>query len=259
MPERGSYAAGTPSWIDLSTTDPAGARAFYGQLLGWEFDISPDAQTGNYTQALVRGKAVAGLVGAPMTETPPAWTTYFATDSAEQLGELVTKNGGTVIMPAMDVMGFGTMIVFQDPTGAFAAGWQAGSHTGAQLVNEPATVTWNELLTRDLDAASAFYTAILPVKANVMSDDENFRYQTLQVDGQDVAGMYQAGPDVPAAVPAHWAAYFAVADVDATAAKALELGGKIMMPAQDSPYGRFAGLLDPQGAFFYAMQLPAAD
>ncbi len=56
MPERSSYAPGVPSWVDLATTDPAAARDFYGQLFGWEFDVSPDEQLGHYTTVTKDGK-----------------------------------------------------------------------------------------------------------------------------------------------------------------------------------------------------------
>ena len=60
-------------------------------------------------------------------------------------------------------------------------------------------------------------------------------------------------------VPPHWAVYFSVADADAAVSRASELGATLSMPAKESPYGRFAGLLDPQGASFYVIQPPAGD
>ncbi len=256
MAERSSYAPGVPSWTDLGTNDPAAARDFYGSLFGWEFDISPDEQSGHYTTITKNGKTVAGMSGIPVTEQPPAWNTYFATDDAQKLAELVTANGGAIVLGPMQVGPAGTMLVWQDTTGAFAGAWQAGEHTGAQLVNEPGAPTWNELNTRDLAASVAFYTAILPVRAHDVSDGE-FHYQTLQVDGRDVAGMWQISPEVPAEVPPHWAVYFSVADVDAAVSRAGELGATVIMPVKESPYGRFAGLRDPQGATFFAIQAPA--
>ena len=255
MPERSSYAPGVPSWIDLATTDPAAARDFYGQLFGWEFDISPDEQLGHYTTVTKNGKSVAGMVGTPMTEQPPAWATYFATDDVQKLSERITDNGGAIVMGPDPIGQLGSMLVWQDPTGAFVGAWQAGLHPGAQLVNEPGALAWNELNTRDLDAAAAWYPAIMPVTAHDVSEGE-FHYQTLQVDGRDVAGMWQMSHDVPAQVHPHWAVYFSVAETDAAVDKATALGASVMMPAKDSPYGRFAGLTDPQGAMFYVVQPP---
>ena len=256
MPERLSYAPGVPCWVDLATTDPAAAREFYGQLFGWQFEISPDERLGHYTTVTRNGKSVAGMVGTPMTEQPPAWGTYFATDDAQKLSELVTANGGAIVRGPDPVGQLGTMVVWQDPTGAFVGGCQAGRHPGAQLVSEPGAVTWNELHTRDLEAAAAFYPAVLPVTAHDMSEGE-FRYQTLQLDGRDVAGMWQMSHEVPAQVHPHWAVYFSVADTDAAVDRATGLGASVAMLAKDSPYGRFAGLTDPHGASFYVIQTPA--
>jgi uncharacterized protein len=257
MPERSSYAPGVPSWIDLATTDPAAAREFYGQLFGWEFDISPDEHLGHYTTVTKNGKTVAGMVGTPMTEQPPAWATYFATEDAQKLADRITDNGGAIVMGPDPVGQLGSLLVWQDPTGAFVGAWQAGTHSGAQLVNEPGAFSWNELNTRDLDAAAAFYPAILPVTAHDESEGE-FRYQTLQVDGHNIAGMWQMSHDVPSQVHPHWAVYFSVADTDAAVDQATALGASVTVPAKDSPYGRFAGLTDPQGAMFYVVQ-PAVE
>jgi predicted enzyme related to lactoylglutathione lyase len=254
MAERSSYAAGIPSWVDLATTDPAAARDFYGQLFGWDFEIGPE-EFGFYTTARKGGRSVAGLVGMPMSDNPPAWTTYFATDDAQQTSELAAANGAAIVVGAMPVGALGTMLVFQDPTGAFAGAWQAGSHTGAQLVNEPGAVTWNELLTRDLDAAIAFYTAILPVTTHDNSE-EHFRYQTLQVDGKDVAGLWEATADTPHDTAPHWTVYFAVEDADEAVSRAESLGASVSAAAVDSPYGRFARLSDPQGARFTVIKNP---
>ncbi len=250
MPERSSFAPGTPSWVDLSTTDPAAARDFYGPLLGWEYVIDPSEETGHYATATVGGKNVAGVNGMSITEQPPAWMTYFATDDAQKLSELVTENGGAIALGPMQVGPSGTMLIWQDPSGAFAGAWQAGDMKGAQLVQEPGAIAWNELNTRDLAGAIAFYTAILPVSAHDMSDGD-FHYQTLQVDGADVAGMWEMNADVPPDVPPNWGVYFTVADTDASVTQATDLGASVVMPAKDSPYGRLAGLRDPQGAAFY--------
>ena len=257
MPERSSYAPGTPSWTDLSTTDPDAARDFYGALFGWDYEVDPNEETGHYATARLAGKRVAGVNGMAITEQPPAWATYFATDDVQKLAELVTENGGANVLGPMQIGPAGSMLIWQDPTGAFAGAWQAGEHTGAQLVNEPGTLTWNELNTRDLDASAAFYSAILPVTPHDMSEGD-FQYRTLQVDGRDIAGMWKISADVPAEMPPHWAVYFAVADVDATVARAGDLGATVVMPAKESPYGRFVGLRDPQGASFYAIQAPAS-
>jgi predicted enzyme related to lactoylglutathione lyase len=153
----------------------------------------------------------------------------------------------------MQVREQGSILLWLDTIGAIAGAWQPGLHTGAELVEEAGTTAWHELATRDVDGAVAFYTAILPVSAHDMSDGE-FRYQTLRVEDRDIAGIWHMSADVPAETPPHWSVYFAVDDADALVAAATARGAAINVPAKDTPYGRFAGLADPQGAAFYVIQ-----
>jgi predicted enzyme related to lactoylglutathione lyase len=158
------------------------------------------------------------------------------------------------MMEPMDVMDAGRMVAAQDPSGAMVGFWQAKKHTGYTVVNEPGAAIWNELLTRDTKKATAFYKAVLGVNAAIMPMP-GMDYTLLKVAGTDVAGIMAMPKEVPAQVPSHWGPYFAVANADATVKKALSLGGKAIMPAQDIPnIGRFATLSDPQGATFSILQ-----
>src|SRR6185437_7808906 len=132
MTERDTaWPVGTPCWVDLMTPDLDAARLFYEQLFGWHLtDLGPDA--GGYLMAGVGGKQVAGL--GPQQEGqaghPAVWTTYLATDDAAATCEAISKAGGQVFLPAMDVMGSGVMAVAADPTGAVFGLWEAKTHTG---------------------------------------------------------------------------------------------------------------------------------
>jgi predicted enzyme related to lactoylglutathione lyase len=189
MSERNGYPQGVPAWVDLSTSDAQAAREFYGGLFGWEWDVSTDPQFGGYSQALLRGKRVAGL-GPRMDDSQPvAWTTYLATDDVDKVAQAIGEHGGAVVMPPMSVGEEGRMVVASDPTGVFFGLWQPGTHAGAQLVNEPGTVVWNELVTPDLDAATAFYSAVLGVGWSDMdTGDSGMVYKLLQVDGRTGGG-----------------------------------------------------------------------
>jgi predicted enzyme related to lactoylglutathione lyase len=159
----------------------------------------------------------------------------------------------------MDVMDIGRMAVFTDPTGAAFGIWQPKSFKGADLVNQPNSLCWNECLTRDVEAAKAFYTAVFgwaPTRPTFENAPPN--YIVWEVGGRPVGGMMQMTDEwFPPEVPPHWNVCFAVADADATVAKARELGGTITVEPMDMAIGRFANLIDPQGAAFSIMQ-PAA-
>lgn len=258
MSEVTSYAPGTPCWADLATSDPDAARAFYGAVLGWDFQTG-GAETGHYTYCSVRGRDVAGLMGAPAGgETPTAWTVYLATEDADASAAAVTAAGGHVMIGPMDVMSFGRMVIAGDPTGAVLGLWQAKEHLGASVVNEPGAMVWHELLTRDLEAAERFYGALFPYAFSPMeTGPEGPTYHTLDLAERPVGGMMLMDGGMPAAVPPHWSVCFGVDDADVAAARTQELGGQVTTPPTDSPYGRYTVLRDPQGGTFALMGMAA--
>ena len=253
MAEVTSYAAGTPCWVDLSTSDPEGARRFYGELFGWEFDIGAE-EYGHYTTCRLRGREVAGMGGDPAPDgMPTAWTTYMATDDADASAKRVTGNGGALVVEPMDVPPFGRMAIATDSTGAMFGMWQAGELIGSSLVNEPGAVTWNELGTRDLDAAKRFYSGVFGYGWEDFDTGEGGpEYATFTVEGRSVGGALRE--PLPDEVPAHWTPCFAVAGADATVDTAQRLGGAVVLAPIDSPFGRYAVLRDPHGAIFSVLQ-----
>lgn len=251
------WAPGTPCWVDLMTPDQAAAREFYGALFGWHVDVGPE-ETGYYGMASVDGRNVAGIGGMMGMDHPPVWNTYLATADADATSKAVEQAGGTVIAPAMDVMDFGRMAFAQLPSGGIFGYWQAGTHTGVGLANEPGALTWNEFMTRDYAGAKDFYAQVFGFTYTEMGD-ENFRYATIEVDGNTVGGIGALPPDVPAEVPPHWGSYFAVGDCDAALAKAVSLGGAQLSEPSDMPYGRQAGVADPQGARFTLIAVAPAE
>jgi uncharacterized protein len=249
MPVRTSYAQGTPNWVDLQSTDQPAAKAFYAGLFGWTYDDQPMGEGAVYSMAKFGGQDVAAI--APQSPelkaagAPPMWNTYIAVDSADDAAAKVEAAGGQVAMPPFDVMDAGRMAFVLDPSGAAVAFWQANQHIGASLVNEAGALTWNELITTD-PAAAKFYEQVLGVTTSTM-DMGTGEYTLFHVGDQMVGGCT---PPPMEGVPNHWHVYFAVDDADATAAKATELGGSVMVAPFDSPVGRMAVLTDPQGAVF---------
>jgi uncharacterized protein len=251
MPERTSYEPGTPSWVDLATPDVDASASFYGALFGWEVESAgPPEETGGYGLFKLGSRRVAG-VGPLMQEGQPAvWSTYVSTDDADAAAARATQAGGAVIVEPMDVMDAGRMAFIMHPAGGAVGVWQPRQTIGAELVNEPGALTWNELHTRDVDGAKAFYSAVFEWTA----EDSSFgdmTYTVLNLGGRGVAGMMPMPEGVPDEVPAYWLVYFEVSNCDATVAKAQELGGSATWPAMDMEgVGRFAGLADPHGIQF---------
>jgi len=247
------YEPGVPSWLDLGSPDIQRTVDFYGALFGWEVPEGPE-EAGGYRIATVRGRPVAGI-GPAQNPGPPFWSTYVNVVSADDSAEAVNRAGGQVIVPPMDVLDAGRMAVFVDPVGAFFSVWQPGTHPGAQVVNEPGTWSWTELLTTDLDASKRFYAEVFGWATNVQDAGPMGQYVEWLVDGRSVAGMMQKPPMLPAEVPPHWAVYFSVGDADAAVARVAELGGTVLMPPMDIEPGRFAPVTDPTGATFNVIAL----
>jgi predicted enzyme related to lactoylglutathione lyase len=257
MPTRTEHAPGTPSWTDLATPDLDAAQAFYGALFGWDFDTRDTGSPENpYVMASQGGKATAGMMRlSPEMQAggmPPVWSTYVTVADVDASAAKATELGGTVVQPAMDVMDAGRMAVLVDPAGAAICLWQARGSIGAELVNEPVSLTWNELMTPDVDAITPFYEGLFGWKRDDQSMGEGPPYTLWMLGDRGVAGGMV--PPMPG-MPSFWGVYFSVADADATAAKAQELGATVMSPPMDIPdVGRFAVLTDPQGATFNIMK-----
>jgi uncharacterized protein len=246
--------AGTPTWIDLMAPDVDAARAFYKDVFGWEYDIG-GPEYGGYTTARLGDRMTAGLMG-PQPGAPPmpsAWSLYFATDNIEADVAKAVELGAKVLSPPMSVGEFGSMAVCEDPTGAAFSFWQAGSHMGSQVTEEPGSAAWYELYSPNAKQARDFYTEVLGATADPMEGGPE--YYVLKHGEKMLGGIMQIDPSWGEFHP-QWITYFSVADVDKTVATVTKLGGKNMGPIDDSPFGRIAALMDPSGAYFKVVEPP---
>jgi len=231
------------------------AIAFYQALLGWDIQAG-GPEVGGYAIAHRSDRIVAGLspkFGPP--DAPSAWTTYLAADDADAVAEKIKAAGGQVAQGPLDVMEEGRMAIAVDTTGTAFGLWQGGKTTGIGLANETGALTWNEHVSWDFDASKAFYRAVFGYEYQDVSGDD-FRYAMLMVDGHEVGGIGQYMAGTPAGTPAAWSAYFAVDSTDAAVAAVVELGGSIVQPIRDSPYGRIGVVADNQGAVFSVITSP---
>lgn len=249
MTDYTAHVPGTPSWADVSTSDLAAAVEFYTTLFGWTAqDMGEEA--GHYTTFSLRGKPVAAATPPMEAGAPVAWTTYISVDDVDKIVEVATSAGATSVMPPMDVMDLGRMGLLVDPTGAFIGLWQPRSYIGAQIMGEPGSLGWFELVTRQPDAGRDFYTEVLGWTAQTMPMGD-FDYTVFNLGDKSVGGLVAMDDTMPADVPSHWLPYFEVGDADATVAQATKLGGSVRVPLTTVPtVGRFGILTDPQGGTF---------
>jgi predicted enzyme related to lactoylglutathione lyase len=252
------HAPGDFCWVEVGTTDAAKSKKFYGQLFGWELEDVPAGPDMSYTMLKKRGKQIGGLYELSPEQkaqgVPPHWLSYVAVDNADNVTQKAATLGGKVVMDAFDVMEVGRMAILSDPTGAHFAVWQPKTHQGAQVVNEPGTVCWTELATRDPRAAAKFYHGLFDW--NGQEQDMGSMTYTMLMNGEKPAGGMFEMTEQWAGIPPYWMPYFAVEDCDATASQAEKLGGKVTVPPSDIPnIGRFAVLQDPTGATFSIIKL----
>ena len=250
MPKRETAPIGAPVWIDLFTSDPDKSRAFYGELLGWT-SSEPNEEFGGYFNFSKGDSLVAGgMKNDGSAGVPDMWNVYLAVDNAEATVEKATASGGSVIVPAMEVGDMGSMAVVTDAGGAAIGMWRPGTHKGIGLIAEPGAPAWFELHTRNYEASVQFYKDVFGWDAKTMSDTAEFRYTTLGEGESALAGIMDSSSFLPEGVPAHWAVYLRVADTDTAVKTTQELGGSLVMPAEDTPYGRIAMVADTTGAQF---------
>lgn len=247
--------AGTPTWVDLMAPGLDAERAFYRAVFGWEYDIG-GPEYGGYTTARLGTRAAAGMAGPPpgAPADSAAWNLYFATADIEADVARAVELGATVLLPPMVVGPFGSMAMCADPTGAPFSLWQAGNHVGAEVTDEPGASAWYELYSPDAQRARGFYAALLD--ASVERLPGGLEYYVLKHGADQLAGIMQIDPAWGELQP-QWVTYFAVASVDEAAATATRLGGALMGPIDDSPFGRIAALRDPAGATFKIVEPPA--
>ncbi|WP_406864568.1 VOC family protein [Streptomyces sp. HUAS MG47] len=243
---------GTPVWADAAFTDVEGAKTFYGEVLGWTFGEA-SSEYGNYTQAYKDGKAVAAVVPPMPGEGEPvsAWCLYFASDDVNATARKISGAGGKVLMEPMAVGDFGSMAIAQDPAGAVFGIWQGGTHEGFELEGEPGAFTWAEVFSREPEKSDAFLTSVFGYNTKTMVDD-NVDFKVFDLGGEmPVLGrMKMTTEDFPPEIPSYVQVYFGVDDCDEAIAKAEKLGGRKVFGPMGTPFGRFAALVDPQGAAF---------
>lgn len=255
------YQHGQFSWVDLMTPDAGAAKAFYGALFEWSHVDMPTDQGGAYTQFESQGLPVAGL-GEMSDEMkagggPAFWNSYVTVDDADAVAATAEELGGGITMPVMQVMNAGRMAFVSDAEGARFAIWQPGEHAGAGLVNEPVSFCWNELLTKDVDKAKAFYTALFGWEISAI-EDAPVEYYVITNAGRINGGIIPWSPQL-GDVPPNWGVYFAVADCDAGVKRVQELGGRLIVAPKDIEPGRFAVVADPAGAVFSVMHMHDPD
>ncbi|WP_030550760.1 VOC family protein [Streptomyces exfoliatus] len=263
------FVPGSPCWLDLGAPDVPAAAAFYGAVLGWEYESmgeEPGEGQGEGEEmegGMFRkdGKVVAGLGKLTEAGARSAWMIYYCVTDADATTRAVQNGGGRVRVPPRDLDEWGRMAQFSDPMGGEFAVWQPGTNKGVDLVDQPGSLSWTELYTSDASAAKEFYGTILGWRFTDMPapggggtyslitpaglPDERMHGGLMELRKEDLA-LTNGRP--------YWHPVFAVADCDAAVAKVTENGGSVQMGPEDAEgVGRLAVCLDPSNADFVVL------
>lgn len=248
---------GAPNWVDLSTPDVEDALQFYTALFGWTTERS-SSPMGQHITANVGQQPVGGMMASneDMAGMPAMWTVFLHVADIHATVRAIEETGGSILEPPFPIPD-GTMIaVVADPTGAMFALSDGLAADGAWYSHEPGAATWVELLTTDLAAAEAFYASVFNWKgiAEATAGAGEDPYTMFLLDEEEVAGMLAMPDGIPTGTPPHWSIYFATNDCEKSVARAVTLGGSVLVPTTDIAGGRFAVLADRQGATFNLLE-----
>ena len=256
------HKPGTFCWLELGTTDQAGAKKFYSTLFGWEVNEVPMEDDSVYTMLTLRDKDVGALYQLNEEQRkqgiPSHWMNYVCTESADTTAARASAAGATLVMPPFDVQDYGRMAIMSDPQGATFAVWEPRTHTGVQIINETNAAVWFELATSDPVAAGEFYRQVFGWRAKTDTSAENPYTEFQPADPNEqrgIGGMLQIREEW-GQVPPYWMVYFAVDDCVQKTEQAGSLGATILKaPASIPNVGIFSVLQDPQGAVFAIIDL----
>lgn len=240
-------------WYELLTSDPDGAAAFYGPLVGWTFG-SANQPGMDYRQfTAMDGEMIGGCMKAPDgAPLPPMWLGYIGVDDVDASVASIRAAGGQVHMEPQDIPGVGRFAFVADPQGVpfyVMRGASDGTSTSfAYETPKDGHCAWNELSTTDPAAAMAFYTGQFGwVEDGEMDMGPMGKYEFIR-HGEQIGAIMPMMPGQPAAT---WTYYFRVPDIDAAKAQAESSGGQIVHGPSEVPGGDWIiNGIDPQGAVF---------
>lgn len=256
-------AHGIVGWTDVAVPDMDAGEAFYSNLFGWQAASAGPSESMPYTMFTLDGKLVAGM--GPLSPDqmeagqPPVWSSYIIVDDADAVFAAAVELGATPLMEPMQIMDSGTMVFILDPVGAPIGFWQSGTHDGAEVFNTHGSVTWNDLATRDVESAKAFYTSLLNWDVGEMDMGDDGTYWTFSNAGRMNGGTWDMSGMLPDDVPSHWMVWFRVSDCQETADQVEALGGAIRRPPTPTGVGISAVVTDPFGAAFGIIQTDQVD
>ena len=238
---------GTFIWHGNQSTDVEKAKSFYTELLGWQTEEWPGEQ--EYTIIKVGDKGHGGI-SAAQGGAPSHWMGNVFVEDTDETARRAEAAGGRILFGPESIPEVGRFALIADPQGATVTAFTPQGEGGE--LGEGVFV-WDELHTSDPAAAKSFYGEVFGWSASDQ-DMGGMTYTIFKRAGDiDVGGCMQLEEGMQA--PPHWLVYISTRDIDATTARAKELGATVFVEPTDIPnMGRFSVVQDPAGAVFGLFQ-----
>lgn len=262
MPLVSEYPHGTPCWVDLATTDLAGARVFYAGLFGWEYvdEEMGEMGIGVYSMAMLEGSAAAAIYesgpGQMRSDGAAKWNLYVSVENVDDVVRRAAANGGAVLAGSRDVDRAGRVAVIADPTGCVTTLWEPGEFTGCGVGSKSGAFAWSEHLSTDRAASVRFFEEAVGIETVTPDEAQPAPYSSVLVGDKAVSGIMQM-PDrmIEEGVASEWYVYFQVGAFHESAGYVQRHGGRLMAEPDDiAGFGRMVVARDPQGADFCIVQ-----
>jgi hypothetical protein len=251
-PANQEHYPGKIVFVQLVTPDLAAAKAFYAGLFGWTISDIHFGAT-EYGAATLENRPVAGLLQKPIKpgeHRQSSWTAFISTTDVDGLTKTAVQHGGKVLLEPYDVASRGREAVIQDPQGAVFAVLASSSGDPPEYLSGAGEWIWSSLITTDPDADAAFYQDLFGYDVFEAPGDKTAQHFILASDNYARASVNSVPGNGVHTYP-HWLNYVRVADATAAAAKAVSLGGRILVePRLDRHGGKLAVVADPLGAPF---------
>jgi len=261
QPASAEHHVGKVIWVEMVTPDLAGAKRFYSGLFGWTFR---DIHVGKtpYAVALLDGRPVGGLhqrLEQNIEQKRPAWLAFIAVRDVDAAKRTALEHGAKVVFEPRTFPQRGRQAVFADPEGAVFAVLASGSGDPPEVLAAPGEWIWSSLHAKDPDAGAAFYQALFGYDVFDVPSDDGLDHLILSSDDYARASV-NSFPKDSSRRHSHWLNFVRVVDAVDAAAKAVALGGRVLVEPHIDRHGdKVAVVADPTGAPFGLMEWSDAD
>ncbi len=255
----GEHHPGKIVWVDLVTPDLLGAEHFYGALFGWTFHNLHPGKT-EYAIAMLGGRPIGGLLQRDIpagAKRQPAWVTFIAVPDAQTAIQTALAHGAKSLAPSRNYSRRGTQAVLADPQGAVFGILASSRGDSPDYLAEPGEWIWGSLLTSQPVESADFYKTVFGYEVFDVPSDDGSQHVILASDDYARAGIHSlpVGHRYP-----HWLNFVRVNDAQQATARAVALGGRVLVqPYLDRHGGHVALIADPSGAPFGVMEWTLAD